>query len=250
MRLTPILATLLVVFPAVAFAAADPEGVFEGIKPKRVVVEVFEASPEFVFDNKSQSGGQGVRVGLLWQMPLAPDSFSIRGGYAVFPTTKYGYPVYSPDHKHSKSSLDDFFNFMGDKPVRNGNRTLYGYPKEEFDIIYEPHGFEFGVDASIPIAAQWALGARMSLFMDMSGVPEIHGFQIANAKLKRNTSAIYGITLTKTVSSDVSIGLNYDHAVLTSYVQGDPQPWNESGRYLYGRRDYNMYGVSVNVKLK
>jgi len=125
MRLTPILATLLVAFPAVAFAAAEPEGVFEGLKPKLVVVDVFEANPKFVFDNKSQSGGQGARVGFL-----------------------------------------------------------------------------------------------------------------------------YGITLTKTVSRDVSIGLNYDHAVLTSYVQGDPQPWNESGRYLYGRRDYNMYGVSVNVRLK
>lgn len=250
MRVTPIFAALLIAAPSMALAKDPDKSVLEWLKPTKLVAESFYASADYVYDSESQSGGQGLRLGARWPMPMASDLISLRADYIQLGTTKYGYPVYSPSHEHSKSRLDDIFDALEGKPLRNGDRTKAGYPAQKFSATYQPRGIELGIDARLPLNQNWALGARMAWIYDLSRVPELEGFEIANAKLKRGYAASYGITLTRKLGPNLSAGINYDHLVFTSSVKGDPQSWNDMGdQYLYGRRDFNAIGVSINYSL-
>lgn len=255
MRLKPIILALLL--PAVSSAALAQEANLkpppdrQWWKPIEGYADVLAGKSVYLYDSDTSMKGLGFRAGLKWPIPMMPDAMKWRVGYFQLPTAEYDFPIYQEGNKHTAIRLDDIFDVMGGNPVRDGNRTKAGFPGWAHKEKWKSKGLEFGPEVSLTFQNYWAFAARVSLVYDMSKPPELEGFAIEDAKLKRRTSIAWGLSLMKRVSDSVDVGINYDRYVLNSSVTGKPQAWNEmQGEYLFGRRSYDIFGLSANYRWK
>lgn len=247
MRLTLLIAAMAL--PG-SVLANEYKTVTDWLMPQAAVIESIAAKPGYLYDSKS-SGGMGHRLGARWAIPFVPaEAITFRVNYLQLPSTLYDFPVYNENNPHSQARPEDLFDGLEGRALRDGNRILAGFPEHEFKEIWEPRAVEMGIDARLPMRNDWYLGARIAYAYDLSSVPKIEGFSIANAKLKRNPAQSYGLALSKKLG-DFEAGIFYDRFVFSSYVTGDPQAWNEAGgNYLYGKRIYDAVGLSLNYRLK
>lgn len=247
MRLTSLI--LAMALPGTALAN-EYKTVTDWLTPQAAVIESIAANPVYLYDSKS-SGGMGYRFGARWAIPFVPaEAITFRGNWFQLPSTGYGFPDYNKNNPHSQAKNEDLFDAIEGRALRDGDRRKAGFPGHSFKMAWEPRGVEMGIDARLPMRNGLYLGVRIAYIIDLSSVPELEDFSIANAKLKRNPAQSYGLALSKKVG-DFEAGIFYDRFVLSSYVTGDAQAWNEAGgNYLYGRRSYDTAGLSLNYRFK
>ena len=218
-------------------------------KPKGFYADGLVGNTVYLYDADVETSGLGYRLGAKWGIPIFPDAVKIRAGNFDLPKASYSFPSYSESNKHSAYRLDDIFDLMSGDPVRDGDRRQAGFSDQPFRLDWEPSGIEIGPEYSLQFQNGLTLGTHASIVLDLSSMPKVEGFEIEDDNLKRRSSYAWGLTLTNRLDSNFDVGFAYDRYVLTSYVTGKPQAWNALGdAYLYGRRSYNIVGVSLNYK--
>jgi hypothetical protein len=214
--------------------------------PKDINAEVSVNKQVYLYDSNGTGLGSGIRLNARWAIPRVPDNITFLLGYVDLKETTYDFPEYNPNNKHSQAIWEDMMNVAEGQPIRDGDRRMAGFPANPHKIVWKPRGIEFGAAFRLPVMETYEIGLRASAIYDLSPMPEITGITITNAKVKRNLAQSFGLSLHNNISKNFTVGIAYDRMMFTSYIEGDPQAWNEAGgKFFYGKRSYDTLGLIV-----